>query len=517
MAAAAGLSCDKPEFVFKSYDNLKACYDANNLDTGLSYNNSLVQLVSTCVSDYCANPNGDLAGCEYTTYNWEFEVSPYEELPFYYSNACDGISASVNSDIGGPGVFVSYLMQLLIVIYLWILMRSFRLAPRVCRLVAIIAGQRNQGTMRHKALDWEQKARDFLAEHGYVLKSVMVEYQEAQCWFMIACQACTLFAMKFKHVFDASTLMQLWADHALTGLIGVAGILPITIGQWSLQRMHMSSAWIIFLSTVAMILSQITLFWTYSKAALPNKLVGFEGDSWPTSCGGHPPPLIWCAYTPWVAQAIRPIDIFVYAIDPVCILIYMICFAEWTIKELRPMWPAFNNVFEKGPVLGRLSRLVHRMFAHQHYRHIPKVFITIFELYMFISVLIYAWYYYVVASVGTIEWSGWSFGQILALTMWAPVISKYIYWTMFGTESYSEVRVAAPYKIVKTGGNPDDDEDNDDNDSGPETENLPSHELRPHEYKGHYAEDRAHPEDDWRQQEEDAIAKRVNLLSVSQV
>jgi hypothetical protein len=107
MAAAAGLSCDKAEFVFKSYDNLKACYDANNLDNDLSYNNSLVQLVSTCVSDYCENPNGDLSGCEYTKfykYNWEFNVSNIEELPLYYSNACGGISANVNSDIGGPGV-----------------------------------------------------------------------------------------------------------------------------------------------------------------------------------------------------------------------------------------------------------------------------------------------------------------------------------------------------------------------------------------------------------------------------
>jgi hypothetical protein len=421
-------------------------------------------------------------------------------------------------------------MQLLIVFYLWILMRSFRLAPRFFRLVAIIAGQRKKDKLRHKALGWELRARDYLAEHGYVLKSVMVEFQEAQCWFMIACQACTMFAMKFKHVFSSLTLMQLWSDHALTGLIGAAGILPITIGQWSLQRMHMSSAWILFLSTVTMIMSQVTLFWSYSKAALPSKLVGFSGDNWPTSCGGHPPPLIWCADLSWIYNAIHPIDTFLYVIDPVCILIYIICFAEWTIKELRPIWPAFNNLFEKGRGLGRLSRLVHRMFAHQHYRHIPKVIITVFEAYMFISVLIYVWYYYVVSSIGTIEWSMWSFGQILALTLWAPVISKYIYWTMckwsfylnlsvdtdislVGTESYSEVRVAAPYKIVKVGEDPDEDGDNDDNDSRPEVENLPSHELRSHEYKGHYAERGG---DSWRQQEEDVIAKRVNL-SVSQV
>lgn len=107
MAAAAGLSCDKVEFVFESYDNLKACYDANNLGTEISYNNSLVQLVSACVSNYCASPNGDLAGCEHTkdyAYNWEFTISSDERIPFYYSNACGGISANVNSDIGGPGV-----------------------------------------------------------------------------------------------------------------------------------------------------------------------------------------------------------------------------------------------------------------------------------------------------------------------------------------------------------------------------------------------------------------------------
>lgn len=321
-------------------------------------------------------------------------------------------------------------MQLLIVFYIWVLMRSFKLAPRVFRLVAIIAGQGKKDQLRHKALGLEHKTREFLAEHGYVLKSVMVEFQEAQCWFMLACQACTIFAMKFKTVFGASTLMQLWADHALTGLIGAAGILPITIGQWGLQRMHMSSAWILLLSTLNLILSQITLLWTFSHAALPSKLMGFDDDTWPTSCGGHPPPLIWCANLPWVFEAISPIDAFVYAINPVCLLVFATCLVEWTIKELRPVSPAINNVFEKAPGLGLLSQLVHRMLAHRRYRHIPKVIITVFEVYMFVSVMIYTWYYVEVASIGTIQWTSWSFGQILALTLWAPVISKYIYWTM---------------------------------------------------------------------------------------
>jgi hypothetical protein len=125
-----------------------------------------------------------------------------------------------------------------------------------------------------------------------------------------------------------------------------------------------------------------------------------------------------------------PTSAFVVAINPVCLLMYLICFIEWIVKELRPIWPAFHNLFEKGPGLRQLSRLVHRMFAHKVYRHIPKVIITLFEVYMFVAVIVYVWCYAWVSHIGTINWSSWSFGQILALTIWAPVISKYVYWTL---------------------------------------------------------------------------------------
>ncbi|TKA29857.1 hypothetical protein B0A50_03221 [Salinomyces thailandicus] len=45
--------------------------------------------------------------------------------------------------------------------------------------------------------------------------------------------------------------------------------------------------------------------------------------------------------------------------------------------------------------------------------------------------------------------STWTFGQMLAVTIWAPIIIEFLYSAIFGVEKAQEHRLIAPFKVVK--------------------------------------------------------------------
>ncbi|KAJ5240646.1 DNA damage repair protein (Rad9) [Penicillium citrinum] len=46
--------------------------------------------------------------------------------------------------------------------------------------------------------------------------------------------------------------------------------------------------------------------------------------------------------------------------------------------------------------------------------------------------------------INVIDWSVWSFGQIVAITLWFLIAINLV-----GTEQYSKARIPGPYKIIK--------------------------------------------------------------------
>ncbi|EYE90496.1 uncharacterized protein EURHEDRAFT_406845 [Aspergillus ruber CBS 135680] len=44
----------------------------------------------------------------------------------------------------------------------------------------------------------------------------------------------------------------------------------------------------------------------------------------------------------------------------------------------------------------------------------------------------------------------WNLGQLITVTIWAPPIVKYLYWSLFGIESYPADPIPFPYKIINT-------------------------------------------------------------------
>ncbi|CAI7626006.1 unnamed protein product [Penicillium glandicola] len=437
--------CVDPKYVFQSFDNLGNCYNAVGDTSGSNF----TDVVETCLNDYCENPYPDLGGCG----NWNgtaslpFIVSTTKGAQYFWNNAtCTGVSDGVNTDIGGPGVFVSYLMQLGIIFYLWALLRSFRL----CQLLISFCARRKQRREINPPTNQTKgklipKIRHFFNQHDRITKVILVEFQEAQCFFMIASQAAILLAKKSTTIFESNTMPSLWANNGIAGVVSSAGVLPTVMGMWSLQKMHLTEPWIFLLSVTTIIVSEFALYWTHETPSV-GQLSPFNYNGWPDSCGGYAPPLIYCT-DPNVESNLRlPLLFFWQVLNPYCLIVFGLDVILWFWLYVARMVD-IDAVCERTCTrlgLHNLPSKVRQLLSStwgEWFKRLPSLFTfcveSLFLAAVFLELVCFAEF----GHLQVIDFSGWGFGQIVALTIWFPVASKYAYLILFGTESYSQARM----------------------------------------------------------------------------
>lgn len=312
-------------------------------------------------------------------------------------------------------------MQLAMIVYLWLGLRTFRLIPSITSLYRRARKRPLKRSYSSKTLGG--KIRSFFLQHDVVVQAILIEFQEAQCFFMVACQAAILGAKKFNGLFESTTLRSLWANNGAAGLVSSAGILPVVLGMWSLQKRRMLDPWIFFLSAGTVIVSECALYWT-RKPPKPDQLVPIEYDKWPTTCGGHTPPLVWCDNPSFYVYERVPLLFFWYYLNPFCLTVFGLIVIMWFV-------PYVDKVkFIKQNVLARL-RPSQQFFDSKWWswiRRLPGLLTFLVEIIFTLVLIIDAECFYLFNDLRVIDWNEWSFGQIVAITIWMPVISKYIYW-----------------------------------------------------------------------------------------
>ncbi|KAE8554141.1 hypothetical protein EYB25_002679 [Talaromyces marneffei] len=417
--------CVDPRYIFQSFDNLGNCYNA----IGGTLGPNITNVVETCLNDYCKNPYPALGGCG----NWNgtaslpFIVSTTKGNQYFWNNdTCAGVKDGINTDIGGPGVFVSYLMQLGMVLYFWFLLHSFRLFPSIISFCT-----RTRQSQKTSPPTYQIKGdiiRHYFTRHDHILKVILLEFQEAQCFFMIASQAAILLATKSTTIFQSNTMPSLWANNGFAGVVSSAGILPI-----------------VMVATV--IVSEFSLYWTYETPSV-DQLSTFDYNEWPESYGGYVPPLIYCTNQTEDFYLRVPILFFWQVLNPYCLVVFGLDVILWLQPYVVKMadneasrggyWAKFirldlPNISLKAQQLatstwGKWVRKLHGLLTF--------LVESLFLVAVFLECLCFAEF----GHLRAIDFSAWGFGQIVALTIWFPVASKHIYLVLFGTESYSQAR-----------------------------------------------------------------------------
>lgn len=347
-------------------------------------------------------------------------------------------------------------MQLGLIFYFWILLRSFRLFP----LLISLCSRRKQP--RKAPAPEEQTQRSFnlklchyFTQHDRITRVILVEFQEAQCFFMMASQTAILLAKSSTTIFESYTMPALRASNGIAGMVSSAGVLPIVMGMWSLHKMHLTEPWIFFLSVATVILSEFTLYWTY-EAPLVDQLSPFDYNGWSQSCGGYAPPLIYCVDQTEAYDLRVPVVFFWQVLNPYCLVVFGLDVILWLrpyvvkivdIKGIRGM-----TLTQLG--LGNSSRKGQRIPASAWTKGIeifPSLLTfcveSLFIAAVFLECLCFAEFLH----IQVIDFSNWGFGQIVAMTIWFPVVSKYAYLVLCESHSVPDCQAEIPdYFVVGT-------------------------------------------------------------------
>jgi hypothetical protein len=267
----------------------------------------------------------------------------------------------------------------------------------------------------------EKRSTKCHPDQAAVLKSMLVEFQEAQCFFMLATQIAVLISFgnqaKFYGPKDEA---QLDMDNYLGQIIGTGGLLPISLVLFTLNNIGMISWYILILSGITLATSSATVIISTKNednGYTPSSLAGFYDTASIDSCGGYPPPIVFCDEV-WYKSTISQ-----YFDQKVLSWTYIFPLVVFSVilSQLLLTLPRLSR-FVKG-MLPQLSRLEgSKLVTYLNVLWIVAISILyLFAIYSYLANLYY------LNKFGAIDTSNWTLGQIVAVTIWAPVLLKYIY------------------------------------------------------------------------------------------
>jgi hypothetical protein len=308
-------------------------------------------------------------------------------------------------------VLLSFVMQSAILLYIYFAVLILKFIPAVTRCV-----RRTKKTRSILQVQFGQ-------HHFSVLKSMLVEFQEAQCFFMLSFQCAALIALAAgPQVFEATSLMQLSANISMAKSVAFMGILPITYGVWILHRVNLHSWYISLWSAITIVVSSVTLHLCKVVPRADNLQQISTADRL-DKCGYHPPPVIYCSSTYTSNFVIQdPFEFIESILNYVCVGIYGLLL----LKRLAP-YP--KRWFNRKPWFQATYHRAHPWLVSKGVRFLTTTVAVLIEL--LLSFFNVSYILLVTArNLPTINLNSWSFGQIIAVTIWAPIISKYLYWAL---------------------------------------------------------------------------------------
>lgn len=298
------------------------------------------------------------------------------------------------------------------------------------------------------------------------LTAALVEFQKAQCYFMIAVQIAAVATVPEGRSKPAS-LQQLYNNWEAVRAISISGILPITFTLLCLQYAGKSSWYLNLLSTITFCVSATSLFETEAFSPKLNDMTTLQGQKSDLSeCGNHDP-TVYCLsryfdYTDLGSDS--GVVIFAYSLL-ILILLYIPLLKTRISRSFQRFKMRLRQLEAFGivvPLLDTTKAVFGRVFKKVYTRSLidrviwrpdaPRWVIKLKELsdagslkvrndWQAIAVQIFyltAWaFYFFYFSIfiknlklfldnDMINFD-WSFGQIVGITVWAEPLVEYAY------------------------------------------------------------------------------------------
>ncbi|KAF7198623.1 hypothetical protein HII31_00362 [Pseudocercospora fuligena] len=417
--------------------------------------------ISGCFDEWCKDPSRD--GCNH--YNESFSLlhfydpsengwnaDTFAALPWPV-NACEGINAEINPDIGGIGVFVGYVMQVIIVLLFWatwhytehcaryIYWLFYIASGRQCREAWTLAKRRQE---RRRSSDFRESLVDALHE-----------FHKAQCFFVLAVQVACLIALKNPDYLAATSWQQFWNNVGILFDLSFGGCLLVLFVLLILRRCGKRDTFTLAVSIASVGLAATTWFmaWGFRNNALKTLQTHIHSDG--ISECGNIAPTQYCyfnnwSFANWISSKACEVFMSVFA------LVTLICMISDQIRifpnstnasRRRTPFQVFRERLRRCRWLESYENFIKK---RRHVSWLAKVHLNtgpnlIDSMRFFILVLVetaFIWLLilllndyrelFLPANYIVLNLEAWTLGQVLAVTIWLPLLFEWTWNVVVG-------------------------------------------------------------------------------------
>ncbi|KAI9793171.1 MAG: hypothetical protein M1833_000811 [Piccolia ochrophora] len=358
---------------------------------------------------------------------------------------CDGVgeTASVNVDVGGVGVYASYYMQTGIVLLGVVMLNfwQFGIARRIVKLFR--KGFKRGQDPLSKSQQIKQPPPD---QHKDRLIEALVDFQRAQCYFMMAIQTASIVGTK-RGGLEAETLQEIYVNYKFLNILSVGGFAPSAFVLFELWMVDYKSWYMLFLTVWTMALSTATLFLAAGFPVVPDTLRPRNDIRYP-NCGAISP-VSYCLQAPnnsFIPRYIVTSSRFGFGLRAFafCLVILIVIFLDQCgLRRMslparlgrwvwRKQWAYEHASDSKRPEDSRQQRLIRllRIFGLQSPHDVTKVVLTCVRVAVWMAfqwILVSYLYFLTKNHTSRRSLADWGFGQIVAIVVWTPPVFQYLY------------------------------------------------------------------------------------------
>ncbi|EEU46703.1 uncharacterized protein NECHADRAFT_77342 [Fusarium vanettenii 77-13-4] len=344
---------------------------------------------------------------------------------------CEGVEVEMDADIAGPGVVISYIFQTAMAVYVW----AFISLPNYLDVLNTLRSTPYPPLNWGRLFDsWPPILRSLWKNLVHATSTFLVEFHEAQCFLVISIEIALLYAKSRALTSESANWVNLSQFRTLVQLVGSTGAWSVALTQTSLRRARLNPFYNRTLSTVSLVLAIETVAKT-TDPTTDEAYRLFKGLNSISECGGNTSLRSFCAPAQeFYGLILPPTTIYVSAISIITTWSFILISALTKMAWVAQMHRRLRQRSTYTLAMGFLAHLEHFMFA-------AFDVIMVFFLYAcLISLRILQ------KRVGADEWG---VGQVIAVLIWAPVLSKYLYLIIFGVERGFLYRLSRSFMVVK--------------------------------------------------------------------
>lgn len=273
------------------------------------------------------------------------------------------------------------------------------------------------GLTRIDSIIWPDSSA--LSRTSIAVATTLVEFQEAQCWFVFAVQIASILAIVVNSQ-EGTFWGEIITNAGVGYHISLNGILPMFLVQICLHNEGIRN-WHTFIGFYVEYILAIVA--ATQKVQFSDAFELFRSQNAIPACGGNPSPRTYCAAT----QGVDGLQLSFYPhpllykltfliLDTIAILVLTTDQLAWTLRKHHRT----EHISIGGQKLGRWPH--HRtrprwlIVSRWFWRFLEVAYLIVNILYM-VSLL-------KVINAESFAANRWSYGQIIAMTVWGPVIIK---------------------------------------------------------------------------------------------